>query len=97
MMSEVQGIIAKKIDDVVFFIYNQSMICKNPCIDFFEMCGICMESLENTAMKSALDMGIPDYFYCGCCGTKLTPEQMAEHIAQNSKCECASWDYDADI
>jgi hypothetical protein len=55
--------------------------------DHDEYYGFCEECFATAATKSALDMGIPDYFLCGYCGCKkITAKEMEEHIV-NEECD----------
>lgn len=39
-----------------------------PSVNFNNLCGVCMEAIEEAAIKSALNMGVPEEFGCGHCG-----------------------------
>lgn len=43
--------------------------------------GHCMECLEETASRSAQNMGIAECFYCGLCGNRCSQEELVEHHA----------------
>lgn len=46
---------------------------------------LCVECLEDAALQSAANMGIPDYYYCGYCGSKCNQEELMEHVT-TKKC-----------
>lgn len=66
--------------------------CLNPtrCIssDFPALCSNCMSNLEDLAIASAANMGVPDYFYCGACGEKCDADKFAEHIHSHGEDRC---------
>ncbi len=47
--------------------------------------GNCIECLEEAAAKCAQNMGVPDYYYCGYCGSKCDREELVEH-ATTKRC-----------
>ncbi len=47
--------------------------------------GNCMECLEESAIRSAQNMGIPDFYYCGLCGNRCSREELEDH-AKTKKC-----------
>jgi hypothetical protein len=52
-----------------------------PICDPIWACTKCINSLEDAAIKSATNMGIPDCFYCGECGLRFeTVKEFTEHL-----------------
>ena len=52
-------------------------------------CLDCQAAFEEVAIRSAANMDTPDYFFCGICGRKMTPEDFARHVAIYPKGECS--------
>lgn len=51
---------------------------------------ICESCLEDAAISSANNFGIPDCSYCGICGQKFdSREAILKHLNANPKGECA--------
>ena len=72
--------------------YTIHMSCKTPDLckldDFpYSLCDDCMVAIEELALQNAADMGVPDHFYCGICGRKMTPKDYARHAALYPKGE----------
>lgn len=58
--------------------------CKDPFT-----CSACVDKIEEAALQSALNMGVPDCFYCGNCGKKYKDSiSMLCHLQQNPNAEC---------
>ena len=60
------------------------MVCETPneCNDVnwpTNLCPACVESIENAAIQSALNMGIPDEFGCGECGLWFLKDDFFLH------------------
>ena len=47
-------------------------------------------AIEEAAILSALNMGVPDWFWCGHCGAKFYPHEIVAHLEANSQGECAN-------
>ena len=57
------------------------MVCETPneCNDVnwpTNLCSACVEFIENAAIQSALNMGVPDWFQCGDCGRRYVTAQL---------------------
>lgn len=40
----------------------------------------CLECIEEAAIQSAMNMGIPDYYICGYCGSRCSSGELIKHL-----------------
>jgi len=43
-----------------------------------------MDVIEEAAIQSALNMGVPEWFGCGYCGGRFSPEEFAKHMVKHA-------------
>lgn len=63
-----------------------------PGLPLESLCLSCQVRIEEAAIQSALNMGIPEHYYCGFCGRKLSKNKLIEHLTENQNGECLDAD-----
>lgn len=66
---------------------NQIPIFCTPVCDPIFDCPKCIDAMEDAALKSAANMGTPECYYCGGCGTRFAQKFLRNFEYHIKKCE----------